>query len=73
MKMLCLELYADKTKLLSFRTEKGYLVMAWIANLPAKIRNGKGIGDGWVVGWLPMVHQGYTYVVLRLLTSAKLG
>lgn len=53
--MLCLELYADKTKLSSFGTEKGYPVMARIANLPVKIRNGEGIGGGHVVGWLPTV------------------
>ena len=54
-KMLCLELYADKTQLSSFGTEKGYPVMARIANLPAKIRNGEGVGGGRVVGWLPIV------------------
>ena len=53
--MLCLELYADKTQLSSFRTEKGYPVMARIANLPVKIRNGEGPGGGRVVGWLPVV------------------
>jgi len=71
--MLCLELYADKTKLSSFGTEKGYPVMARIANLPVKIRNGEGIGGGRVVGWLPMVRQGYASAILRLLTiSAEL-
>ena len=54
-KMLCLEIYADKTQLSSFGTEKGYPVMARIANLPAKIRNGEGLGGGRVVGWLPIV------------------
>jgi len=58
-KMLCLELYADKTRLSSFGTEKGYPVMARIANLPAKIRNGEGIGGSRVVGWLPVVHPRY--------------
>ena len=38
-KMLCLELYADKSKLSSFGTEKGYPVMARILNLLVKIRN----------------------------------
>ena len=59
--MVCLELYADKTKLSSFGTEKGYPVMARIANLPVKIRNGEGIGGGCVVGWLPVVRRGYHY------------
>ena len=54
-KPLCLELYADKTQLSSFGTEKGYPVMARILNLPVKIKNGEGIGDARVVGWLPAV------------------
>jgi len=47
-------LYADKTRLSSFGTEKGYPIMARIANLPVDIRNGEGIGGGQVVGWLPI-------------------
>ena len=54
-KMLCLELYADKTRLLSFGTEKGYPVMARIVNLPVGVRNSNGIGGARVVGWLPVV------------------
>ena len=54
-KMVCLEIYADKTQLSSFGTEKGYPVMARIVNLPTKIRHGEGIGGGRVVGWLPIV------------------
>ena len=54
-KMVCLELYADKSKLSSFGTQKGYPVMARIVNLPVKIRNGKGVGGARVVGWLPVV------------------
>jgi Plavaka transposase len=54
-KMVCLELYADKTRLSSFGTEKGYPVMARILNLPVGIRNGDGIGGARVVGWLPVV------------------
>lgn len=52
-KMVCLEIYADKTQLSSFGTEKGYPVMARI--LPTKIRHGEGIGGGQVVRWLPIV------------------
>ncbi|THU80412.1 hypothetical protein K435DRAFT_695754, partial [Dendrothele bispora CBS 962.96] len=48
-------LYADKSKLSSFGTEKGYPVIAWCANLPTHIRNGSGAGGGRVVGWLPVV------------------
>jgi hypothetical protein len=54
-KMVCLELYADKTKLSSFGTQKGYPVMARILNLPVKIRNGEEFGGARVVGWLPIV------------------
>lgn len=52
---LCFIIYADKTKLSSFGTEKGYPIIARIANLPVHIRNGNGVGGGQVVGWLPIV------------------
>ncbi|KAH6906920.1 hypothetical protein BKA70DRAFT_1372268 [Coprinopsis sp. MPI-PUGE-AT-0042] len=52
---VCLIIYADKTELSTFGTEKGYPVYAKIANLPSHIRNGKGIGGGHIVGWLPIV------------------
>ncbi|KAJ3509195.1 hypothetical protein NLJ89_g5347 [Agrocybe chaxingu] len=48
-------LYADQTKLSSFGSQKGYPIMARLANLPSEIRNGKGLGGGRVVGWLPIV------------------
>ncbi|KAG1861504.1 hypothetical protein DFJ58DRAFT_715418 [Suillus subalutaceus] len=50
-------LYADKTKLSSFGTVKGYPVIARLANLPTDIRNSQGIGGGYVVGWLPIVKE----------------
>jgi Plavaka transposase len=53
--MVALELYADKTKLSSFGTQKGYPVMARILNLPVKVRNGDKLGGARVVGWLPVV------------------
>ena len=53
--MVCLELYADKTRLSSFGTEKGYPIMARIVNLPVGIRNSNGVGGARVVGWLPIV------------------
>jgi hypothetical protein len=58
-KVLGLEVYADKTQLSSFGTEKGYPVMARIINLPVEIRNGEGLGGARVVGWLPIVCPGY--------------
>ncbi|KAG1839402.1 hypothetical protein DFJ58DRAFT_845711 [Suillus subalutaceus] len=48
-KPLAFILYADKMKLSSFGTAKGYPVVARIANLPTDIRNGRGIGSGYVV------------------------
>ncbi|KAG2159901.1 uncharacterized protein EDB93DRAFT_1237159 [Suillus bovinus] len=54
-KPLAYILYADKTKLSSFSTAKDYPVYACLANLPTAIRNGRGEGGGYVVGWLPIV------------------
>ncbi|KAG2746427.1 hypothetical protein P692DRAFT_20739914 [Suillus brevipes Sb2] len=54
-KPLAYILYADKTKLSSFGTAKGYPLYARLANLPTAIRNRRGEGGGYVVGWLPIV------------------
>ena len=48
-------LYADKTRLSSFGTAKGYPVMLGIANFAMPIRNGIGLGSARIVGWLPCV------------------
>ncbi|KAF8268010.1 hypothetical protein EI94DRAFT_1801019 [Lactarius quietus] len=56
-KPLCLILYADKTRLSSFRTAQGYPIVAHCANLPVSIQNGNGVGGGRVVGWLPIVKE----------------
>ena len=56
-KTLAFILYADKSKLSSFGGQKGWPVVARIANLPTRIQNGEGIGGGCVVGWLPIVHS----------------
>lgn len=53
----CFILYADKTKLSSFGTVKGYPVVVRCANLPTHIRNGEAFGGGRVVGWLPIVSR----------------
>ncbi|KAG1824182.1 hypothetical protein EV424DRAFT_1471936 [Suillus variegatus] len=45
----CFILYADKTRLSSHGTVKGYPVVVRCANLPVGIRNGEGIGGGHVV------------------------
>ncbi|KAG2034409.1 hypothetical protein BDR03DRAFT_1067511, partial [Suillus americanus] len=56
-KPLAFILYADKTKLSSFGSAKGYPVVAQLANLPTDIRNGQGMGGGYIVGWLPVVKE----------------
>ncbi|KAG1816991.1 hypothetical protein EV424DRAFT_1624504 [Suillus variegatus] len=56
-KPLAFILYADKTRLSSFGTAKGYPVVARLANLPTDIWNGRGIGSGYIVGWLPIVTE----------------
>lgn len=48
-------LYADKSKLSSFGTQKGYPIVARIGNIAVGVRNGSGIGGGRVVGWVPIV------------------
>ncbi|KAG5639782.1 hypothetical protein DXG03_003564, partial [Asterophora parasitica] len=56
-KVLAFTLYADKTKLSSFGTAKGYPIIARCPQLPADIRNTDGRGGGRVVGWLPIVAE----------------
>lgn len=58
-KPLGLIVYADKTKLSSFGTLKGYPVMMCISNLLRCVRNGSGVGGTRIVGWLPIVSEGY--------------
>jgi hypothetical protein len=49
-------LYADKTKLSSFGTTKGYPIVAQLSNLPVNPRNSNDqLGGGTIVGWLPIV------------------
>ncbi|KAL0058382.1 hypothetical protein AAF712_014944 [Marasmius tenuissimus] len=56
-KPLALILYADKDKLSTFGTAKGYPVIATIGNIPADIRNSGGIGGGRIVGWQPVIEE----------------
>ncbi|KAG1776564.1 hypothetical protein EV702DRAFT_1046157 [Suillus placidus] len=60
-KQLAFILYADKAKLLSFGREKGYPVIAHLANHPVAIRNGNGVGGGRVVGWFPLIKDDPKY------------
>jgi len=67
---LCFILYANKTRLSSFGTKKGYPIVACCANLPIHIRNGEGIGGGQIVGWLPIMSL-YTSLLKYSLTMQK--
>jgi len=60
---LCFILYADKTKLSSFGTAKGYPVVTCCTNLPAAIQNGNGFGGRRVVRWLPIVMSQIPYLL----------
>ncbi|KAH9911521.1 uncharacterized protein BXZ73DRAFT_56902, partial [Epithele typhae] len=55
--MVAFHLYADKTRLSSFGGQKGYPIVARLANLPAHIRNSSEYGGGQVVGFLPIVED----------------
>ncbi|KAG1783951.1 hypothetical protein EV702DRAFT_1175911 [Suillus placidus] len=84
-KPLAYILYADKTKLSSFGTAKGYPVYARLANLPTAIRNGRGEGGGYVVGWLPIVkdeklhsgkpswHKSFARIISLLASKSQTG
>ncbi|KAJ7265150.1 hypothetical protein C8J57DRAFT_1622209 [Mycena rebaudengoi] len=50
-------IYADKSKLSSFGTQKGYPVIARLANMVVSIRNTTDWGGGQIVGWLPVVED----------------
>ncbi|KIK39918.1 hypothetical protein CY34DRAFT_25041 [Suillus luteus UH-Slu-Lm8-n1] len=55
-KPLAFILYADKSKLSSFGSQKGYPIIAHIDNLPVHIHNGNtALGGGCVMGWLLIV------------------
>jgi hypothetical protein len=54
-KPLGIILWADKDKLSSFGTQKGYPVIARLANLDGEIRNGVSFGGGRIVGLIPIV------------------
>ena len=58
-KPLGIILYADKTKLSSFGTQKAYPIIARIANINVEVRNSTGPGGGCVVGLLPIVRSLY--------------
>ncbi|KAF9019316.1 hypothetical protein BDP27DRAFT_1439933 [Rhodocollybia butyracea] len=62
-------LYADKNKLSSFGTEKGYPVIARCANLPQDMRNGVWLG-WWQTSWMApsLWHESF----LKILESVTL-
>nr|GAT48876.1 predicted protein [Mycena chlorophos] len=50
-------IYADKSKLSSFGTQKGYPIVARLANVVESLRNTVEWGGGEIVGWLPVVAE----------------
>ncbi|KAG1793231.1 hypothetical protein EV424DRAFT_1475677 [Suillus variegatus] len=70
-KLLAFILYADKAKLSSFRTAKGYPIIVRIANLPVEIRNSTGVGGRQVVGWLPIVKEDPKYSKKKSFVNFK--
>ncbi|KAI6037443.1 hypothetical protein BKA83DRAFT_4460325 [Pisolithus microcarpus] len=72
LKVLPFILYADKAKLSSFGQQKGYPVVARLANLPVSIWNGEGIGGGCVVGWLP-IHESFRKLLQMIEKESQVG
>ncbi|KAG1735246.1 hypothetical protein EDD22DRAFT_982430 [Suillus occidentalis] len=70
-KPLTFILYADKTKLSSFGTAKGYPIVAQLMNLPTHIRNSQGMGGGYIVGWLPVVKEDKAHAGLLAWANFK--
>ena len=60
-------IYADKTKLSSFGTQKGYPWVVALCNLDESVRSGAGPGASAVVGWLPVARISSSPFPLREL------
>ncbi|KAG1886830.1 uncharacterized protein F5891DRAFT_1132413 [Suillus fuscotomentosus] len=71
-KPLAFILYADKTKLSSFGTARGYPVVARLANLPTDIRNGEGIGGG-LHCWNAVWHEAFLKILSPLASKSSTG
>ncbi|KAJ7835622.1 hypothetical protein B0H13DRAFT_2240067 [Mycena leptocephala] len=56
-KPVCYVIYADKSKLSSFGTQKAYAVVARLANINIETRNSTRFGGGQVVGHQPIVDE----------------
>ncbi|KAJ7088189.1 hypothetical protein C8R44DRAFT_836122 [Mycena epipterygia] len=68
--------YADKSKLSSFGTQKGYAVVSRVGNIPVPIRNSTCFGGGQVVGHQPVniVWHAAMYKLLEsLVLPSKVG
>ncbi|KAG1735756.1 hypothetical protein EDB19DRAFT_1896182 [Suillus lakei] len=71
-KPLAFILYADKSKLSSFGSQKGYPIIAHIANLPVHIHNGNtALGGGCVVGWLLIVVEDQKHMKKKKYVNFK--
>ncbi|KAG2117676.1 hypothetical protein BD769DRAFT_1629737 [Suillus cothurnatus] len=64
-------MYANKTRLSSHGTIKGYPVVVHCANLPVGIRNGEGIGSGRVIGLLCIVSEDASEEGKKSFTNLK--
>ncbi|KAJ7922455.1 hypothetical protein B0H13DRAFT_2230481 [Mycena leptocephala] len=56
-KPVCYVIYADKSKLSSFGTQKAYAVVARLANINIETRNSTRFGGGQAVGHQPIVDE----------------
>ncbi|KAI0695484.1 hypothetical protein BC835DRAFT_1414874 [Cytidiella melzeri] len=54
-KPLAIILWADTSVLSTFGTQKGHYIVARLGNLPMWVRNGKSLGGGRVVGFVPII------------------
>ncbi|KAG1804751.1 uncharacterized protein HD556DRAFT_1532868 [Suillus plorans] len=80
-KPLAFILYADKTRLSSFGTVKGYLVVARLANLPTDIRNGRGVAEdkehagklSWVNFKNMVWHESFARITSSLASKSRTG
>ncbi|KAJ7152307.1 hypothetical protein C8R43DRAFT_886375 [Mycena crocata] len=66
-------IYADKAKLSSFGTQKGYPIVARLANVVVGLRNSTNWGGGQIVGWLPVVPENEDEKCKQAYTNFKMA
>ena len=65
-----LRMYSDKTKLSSFRMQKGYSWIVSLYNFDSIVGTGIGLGAPAIVEWLLVVH--ITKYVLNMFYSLRI-